>query len=93
MLWPRPVEILQNICKPIYFWILNVWNKPLLRFFSRKSITEMLESAGFEDIQFHYVKVVGWMAPAPVYVPKLRIPGWLYPLRCVVIEAGRGKPE
>ena len=88
---PRYMEALQNALRPVLFCLLRLMKKPGLRFFSLASLTGLLQRAGFDRISVSHVDVVGWIAPAPVLFPKLRMPGWLYPLKCIVIEASSSR--
>jgi len=87
MVMPAYMESIQNILRPVLDSALRMMNKPELRFFSFDSLSRTLKKAGFNHLTAHNIKVVGWTAPAPALFPKLKMPGWLYPLRCVVIEA------
>jgi SAM-dependent methyltransferase len=87
MLLPGPLEQLQRALRPLTAAGLRAAGKPDLRFFSRASLAARLQRAGFASLAFRKVAVGRRIAPAPVLVPALRIPGWLYPLDCVVVEA------
>jgi len=84
---PGYMEAVQNALRPVLFYLLRLMKKPGLRFFSLASLTRLLKRTGFDQISVSHVDVVGWIAPAPVLFPRLRMPGWLYPLKCIVIEA------
>ena len=84
---PRSVELIQNIMKPIIFPILALMKKPGLRFFSAQSLSALLADAGFNDIQIQNIPIGKKVSPAPVLFPGLRMPGKLYPFKCILIEA------
>jgi SAM-dependent methyltransferase len=87
MLMPRPLEVLQAALAPVRRGALRFLRKPDLRFFSRATLVARLRGAGFARIEVTVVDVGRWMAPAPVLFPRLRMPGRLYPLTMVVIDA------
>lgn len=84
---PIFVELIQNITKPIIFKVLALIKKPGLRFFSSRSLFTLLAESGFKDIRIQNIPIGKKVSPAPVLFPKLRIPGKLYPFRCILIEA------
>jgi SAM-dependent methyltransferase len=90
MVMPKYMEVTQNILSPVLNGLLRMMKKPGLRFFSLASLAQSLKDAGFEQLTVHNIDITGWTAPAPVLFPKLKMPGWLYPLKCVVIEASLG---
>lgn len=85
--FPKFLESLQNIVKPIIFIVLSMMKKPSLRFFSTKSLSASLVEAGFNNIQIQYIPIGKKVSPAPVLFPNLRIPGKLYPFKLILIEA------
>ena len=87
MVMPAYMAFIQNALRPVINSTLRMMNKPELRFFSFASLSRTLKKAGFNHLTSHDIEIVGWTAPAPVLFPKLRTPGWLHPLKCVVIEA------
>ncbi|MCP4680743.1 MAG: class I SAM-dependent methyltransferase [Desulfobacterales bacterium] len=86
---PRFAELIQNILKPIILNTLAIMRKPSLRFFSSRTLVELLAEAGYKDIQTQEIEmsVDKRLSPAPVLFPKMRIPGKMYPLKCILIEA------
>lgn len=84
---PRWVEVLQNLWKNVIFVVLRLMRKPGLRFFSEKSLVELLRKCGFKCIHTTKISIGKKVSPAPVLFPKLRIPGKLYPFSCILIEA------
>jgi SAM-dependent methyltransferase len=93
MVMPRSMEFMQNALRPLVNSLLRLLKKPELRFFSEASLCRLLGSAGFDRLAVHHIDIVGWTAPAPALFPKLKIPGWLFPLKCVVVEASSGPGE
>lgn len=87
MLMPEWMEKAQAALRPVYRAALRRLDKPDLRFFSRRSLQRLLQQAGFTSVEAHAVTIGRRIAPAPVLFPRLRIPGKLYPLKCVVVEA------
>jgi hypothetical protein len=87
MLLPRYLELLQGALRPLIYRLLAWMGKPALRFFSLESLSSMLRSTGFGRIETHFVDIGSRVAPAPVLFPRLKIPGRLYPLKCVIVEA------
>lgn len=87
MLLTGVAPALQALFRPLVRLGLRLLGKPDLRFFSRKSLTELLQRAGFGQLTWETADVGEWVAPAPVLFPTLRMPGRFYPLRCVVLEA------
>lgn len=77
----------QGLLRPLLRLGLHLLGKPDIRFFSRDSLTDLLQRTGFGQLTWQTVDVGRWVAPAPVLFPKLRMPGRWYPLRCVVLEA------
>jgi SAM-dependent methyltransferase len=86
-LMPRPMEALQNALQPATSRLLRALHKPPLRFFSRRSLAHLLTDAGFAELRFRRVGVGARMAPAGALFPRLFIPGWMYPMQWVVVEA------
>ncbi|PKN65109.1 MAG: hypothetical protein CVU57_11910 [Deltaproteobacteria bacterium HGW-Deltaproteobacteria-15] len=88
---PRGVEIIQNMLRPVLFYLLKALRKPELRFFSIRSLRSLLFDQGFVIVRIETIPTGKRLRPAPVLFPKMEIPGRLYPLRCVLIQAA-GKP-
>lgn len=86
-LMPRPMEALQNALQPLTSPLLRALHKPPLRFFSRPALSRLLTDAGFTELRFRRVDVGARMAPAGALFPRLFIPGWMYPMQWVVVEA------
>lgn len=84
---PAFVELVQNIAKPLIFKLLALLRKPGLRFFSSRSLCALLAGAGFKDIRIQNIPIGKKVSPAPVLFPMLRIPGRLYPFKCILVEA------
>ena len=87
ILFPRFVEFFQNLFKGIIFIIFKLLRKPQVRFFSRESLTRLLADSGLRCYEMSEIPMGKKVSPAPVLFPKLRIPGILYPFRCVIVEA------
>jgi SAM-dependent methyltransferase len=85
--FPRFIESLQNISRPIIDRILAAMGKPGLRFFSSRTLTGMLRDTGFEQIRVENIPIGRRISPAPVLFPKLKMPGRFYPFRCILVEA------
>ncbi len=86
---PRFAELIQNVLKSIIFNLLVIMKKPSLRFFSSRTLVELLADAGYTDIQIQKIEkpVDKRISPAPVLFPNLRIPSKIYPFRYILIEA------
>jgi SAM-dependent methyltransferase len=89
VVFPRFLELLQNVCKPIIFKGLAMIKKPSLRFFSTKTLYKLLHDSGLRPISIEQISIGKKVCPAPALFPKLKIPGWLYPFKIVLIEAER----
>lgn len=85
--FPWILEMLQNIFKPLIFRALAMINKPSLRFFSHRSLIKLLTEAGFGHIRTQRIPIGARISPASVLFPRLKISGWLYPFKCVLMEA------
>jgi len=84
--FPRFLERIQNIFKPVLFKLLSMMNKPSLRFFSRQSLEKLVTEAGFSICTTRRISIGKRVSPAPVLFPKLKIPGKLYPFKCMLLE-------
>ena len=84
---PEWVEKVQSRARRLLFALLSFMKKPCLRFFSERSLFRLLRDAGFKDLRPQYVPIGKLVSPAPVLFPNLRLPGLLYPFRCLLIEA------
>lgn len=84
---PAAFERLEQALRPAVDGFLKLLRRPALRFFSIASLCALLRRAGFSAIEVRPVAIGRRVSPAPVLFPRLRIPGRLYPLRCVVVEA------
>ncbi|MBN2569644.1 MAG: hypothetical protein JXB42_09470 [Deltaproteobacteria bacterium] len=88
---PAWIERLQNLFRPVIFSSLALLKRPSLRFFGIVSLRQLIMDAGFQILSEAYVSIRPLdgkkMSPAPVLFPALKIPGKLYPFKCVIIEA------
>jgi hypothetical protein len=87
VVFPRYLERLQNVLKPLLFRILRALKRPDLRFFSRQALVDLLSIFKPSDIKIQYIPIGKKVVPAPVLFPRLKLPGKLYPLKCILIEA------
>jgi len=87
VVFPRYLERLQNMLKPLFFMTLRAIKRPDLRFFSRQAVVELLTTFQPRDMKVQYIPIGKKVVPAPVLFPKLKLPGKLYPLKCILIEA------
>jgi hypothetical protein len=91
VIFPAWIERLQNLFKPVIFSSLALLKKPSLRFFGIVSLRQLIMHAGFQILREEYISIRPLdgkkMSPAPVLFPSLKIPGRLYPFKCVLIEA------
>jgi hypothetical protein len=87
VVFPRYLERLQNVLKPLFFMTLRALKRPDLRFFSRQALVGLLSTFQPSDIKVQYIPIGKKVVPAPVLFPKLKLPGRLYPLKCILIEA------
>jgi len=90
-LMPRWMEVVQHVLRGPINLALRALRKPGLRFFSADSLGRLLEEAGFSPRALRPVDVGARMAPASALFPRLTIPGRLYPMRWVVVEAVPGR--
>jgi len=84
---PEWAENIQNRVRPVFLALLSALGKPGLRFFSAKSLVNLLRECGFRRIQEERISVGRRVSPAPVLFPDLRIDGKLYPFKCILIVA------
>jgi hypothetical protein len=88
---PAWIERLQNLFRPAIFSFLALLKKPSLRFFGIVSLRQLIMHAGFQILREEYISIRPLdgkkISPAPVLFPSLKIPGKLYPFKCVIIEA------
>ena len=87
VVFPRYLERLQNMLQPLFFTTLRALRRPNLRFFSWQALVELLSTLQPSDIKVQYISIGKKVVPAPVLFPKLKLPGRLYPLKCILIEA------
>lgn len=84
---PGWVELLQNVFKNTLFFSLRLMGRPAVRFFSERSLMRLLSESEFKHIDMKRISMGKRVSAAPVLFPKLRIPGRLYPFKCVLLEA------
>ncbi len=84
---PRCLEQVQRLFKPLISWALKVLRKPHLRFFACDTVVRFLSTLEPSEVKIRYIPVGKKVIPAPILFPKLKLPGRLYPLRCILIEA------
>ncbi len=87
VVFPRCLEQVQSLLKPLIFWALKALKKPHLRFFSCDTVVGLLSVLEPSDVKIRYIPVGKKVIPAPILFPRLKLPGRLYPLRCILIEA------
>lgn len=83
----RFFELVQRIFQPIILIGLAIIGRPPIRFFSAASLMKLLERADFKQIRSSKIPIGKNLSPAPVLFPNLRIPGKIYPFRCIMVEA------
>jgi hypothetical protein len=84
---PEWAEKIQFRARRLLFALLSFMKKPCLRFFSVRSLVRLLEDTGFNNLRTQYIPIGKRVSPAPVLFPNLRLPGRLYPFKCLLIEA------
>ncbi len=84
---PTAAEATQRVLRPILIRSYALLRKPPVRFFSLKALCDLVIDAGFAPASVQLIPIKGRVSPAPVFFPRLRMPGWLYPFKCMMIEA------
>jgi SAM-dependent methyltransferase len=84
---PETFEAIQHLLSPILIRFYALLRKPPVRFFSLKALSDLIIEAGFTIASVHLIPIKGRVSPAPVFFPRLRMPAWLYPFKCMIIEA------
>jgi SAM-dependent methyltransferase len=84
---PDCFEVIQRLFRPTLAFLYTLLQKPPVRFFSLRGLFKLLMEAGFAPGPAQVISIRGRVSPAPVFFPQLRMPGWLYPFRCMLIEA------
>lgn len=66
---------------------LKFFDKPEIRFFTQPKLMDILSQAGFKSTLIQSFRIQGMVNPAPVIFPRIKIPGWLYPFKIMILRA------
>jgi ubiquinone/menaquinone biosynthesis C-methylase UbiE len=83
------VEYVEDIFYGINYRLLALFNKPMVKFYSKRGLLSRLCSAGFHKIGTKQISIGSkWVDPCPALLPGLiKLPTFLYPAKCHAIVA------
>jgi ubiquinone/menaquinone biosynthesis C-methylase UbiE len=83
------VEYAEDMLYGINYRLLALFNKPMVKFYSKKGLLSRLHSAGFHKIDTRQISIGSkWVDPCPALLPGLiKLPTFLYPAKCYSIVA------
>ena len=87
------VEVWENLFYTFHASILHALNRPMVKFYSLKSLTELLKRSRFAEVQIQKIPIGNkWIPLAPALFPGiLKVPPYLFPTRFYRIVST--KPE
>lgn len=89
------IEWLENVFYCFNSWLLKLFNKPMVKFYSKSSLMSFIKEEGYHSVESQKISLgKRWIPLAPALFPgKFMIPPWLYPTRFCCITATKKGTE